>query len=77
MSRRNSVTIVVQLLLFIVLIPSVPTQRNKKTAVSLIYEAIAATNATLWLVEDARLFEKYSLDAKVVHALVRFPCRRW
>ena len=29
---------------------------EKKTSVSLIYEAIAATNATLWLAEDARLF---------------------
>ena len=81
MSRRNSVTIVVLLLVVIVLIPSVQAQRDKKTAVSLIYEAIAATNATLWLAEDARLFEKYGLDAKVVHArgaipvqaLVRFP----
>ena len=63
MSRRNSVTIVVLLLLFIVLIPSVQAQRNKKTAVSLIYEAIAATNATLWLAEDARLFEKYGLSS--------------
>ena len=73
MSRRNSVTIVVLLLVFIVLIPSVQAQRDKKTAVSLIYEAIAATNATLWLAEDARLFEKYGLDAKVVHARGAIP----
>jgi len=81
MSRRNSATIVVLLLVFIVLIPPVQAQRHKNSSVSLIYEAIAATNATLWLAEDARLFEKYGLDAKVVHArgsipvqaLVRFP----
>ena len=73
MSRRNSVTIIVLLLVFIVLIPSVQAQRDKKTAVSLIYEAIAATNATLWLAEDARLFEKYGLDAKVVHARGAIP----
>jgi len=73
MSRRNSVTIVVLLLVVIVLIPSVQAQRDKKTAVSLIYEAIAATNATLWLAEDARLFEKYGLDAKVVHARGAIP----
>ena len=73
MSRRNSVTIVVLLLVLIVLIPSVQAQRDKKTAVSLIYEAIAATNATLWLAEDARLFEKYGLDAKVVHARGAIP----
>ncbi|HVO94835.1 MAG TPA: ABC transporter substrate-binding protein [Terriglobales bacterium] len=48
-------------------------QSEKKTSVSLIYEAIAATNATLWLAEDARVFEKYSLDAKVVHARGAVP----
>jgi len=44
-----------------------------RTSVSLIYEAIAATNATLWLAEDARMFEKYGLDAKVVHARGAVP----
>lgn len=48
-------------------------QAEKKTSVSLIYEAIAATNATLWLAEDARLFEKYGLDTKVVHARGAVP----
>ena len=47
--------------------------QNPKTSVSLIYEAIAATNATLWLAEDARLFEKYGLDTKVVHARGAVP----
>ena len=32
---------------------SVRAQTDKKISVSLIYEAIAATNATLWLAEDA------------------------
>jgi len=73
MSRRNSVTIIVLLLAFTVLIPSVQAQTDKKISVSLIYEAIAATNATLWLAEDARLFEKYGLDAKVVHARGAIP----
>jgi len=48
-------------------------QTEKKTSVSLIYEAIAATNATLWLAEDARLFQKYGLDAKIVHARGAIP----
>jgi ABC-type nitrate/sulfonate/bicarbonate transport system substrate-binding protein len=48
-------------------------QSEKKTPISLIYEAIAATNATLWLAEDARLFEKYGLDAKVIHARGAVP----
>ena len=48
-------------------------QSAARTSVSLIYEAIAATNATLWLAEDARLFEKYGLDAKVVHARGAVP----
>ena len=48
-------------------------QTEKKTSVGLIYEAIAATNATLWLAEDARLFEKYGLDAKVIHARGAVP----
>jgi ABC-type nitrate/sulfonate/bicarbonate transport system substrate-binding protein len=48
-------------------------QSDKKTPASLIYEAIAATNAVLWLAEDARLFEKYGLDMKVVHARGAVP----
>jgi ABC-type nitrate/sulfonate/bicarbonate transport system substrate-binding protein len=48
-------------------------QAEKKTSVGLIYEAIAATNATLWLAEDARLFEKYGLDVKVIHARGAVP----
>jgi ABC-type nitrate/sulfonate/bicarbonate transport system substrate-binding protein len=48
-------------------------QAEKKTSIGLIYEAIAATNATLWLAEDARLFEKYGLDAKVIHARGAVP----
>jgi ABC-type nitrate/sulfonate/bicarbonate transport system substrate-binding protein len=48
-------------------------QSTARTSVSLIYEAIAATNATLWLAEDARLFQKYGLDAKVVHARGAIP----
>jgi ABC-type nitrate/sulfonate/bicarbonate transport system substrate-binding protein len=48
-------------------------QTEKKTSIGLIYEAIAATNATLWLAEDARLFEKYGLDAKVIHARGAVP----
>ena len=52
---------------------SVRAQTEKKISVSLIYEAIAATNATLWLAEDAKLFEKYGLDTKVVHARGAVP----
>ena len=52
---------------------SVLGQIATRTPVSLIYEAIAATNATLWLAEDARMFEKYGLDAKVVHARGAVP----
>jgi hypothetical protein len=37
---------------------------DKRTPVSVIYEAVAATNATLWLMEDARLFEKYGLTPR-------------
>ena len=59
-------TVIVILLLSL---PSITLgQSTARTSVSLIYEAIAATNATLWLAEDARLFQKYGLDAKVVHA---------
>src|SRR4030095_5904095 len=51
----------------------VHAQSDKKTQVGLIYEAIAATNAVLWLAEDARLFEKYGLDTKVIHARGAVP----
>jgi len=46
---------------------------EKRTSVNLIYEALAATNAPLWLAEDARLFEKYGLDARVIHARGAVP----
>jgi len=68
----NLATIII-LLLSALPIPFVEAQTDKKTSVSLIYEAIAATNATLWLAEDARLFEKYGLDTRVVHARGAVP----
>ena len=46
---------------------------DKRTSVSVIYEAVAATNATLWLMEDARLFEKHGLTANVIHARGAIP----
>lgn len=61
------------LLLLFVHAPLVNAQSEKKTPVGLIYEAIAATNAVLWLAEDTRLFEKYGLDAKVIHARGAVP----
>ena len=70
-------TSIENLLTFIVGLFFVPTpafsQNTPRTSVSLIYEAIAATNATLWLAEDAKLFEKYGLDTKVVHARGAVP----
>ncbi len=56
----------------LLLLPTIAIGQTR-TAVSLIYEAIAATNATLWLAEDARLFEKYGLDTKVIHARGAIP----
>ena len=63
----------VLIFLLVISVSSVNAQTDKKTSVSLIYEAIAATNAVLWLAEDTRLFEKYGLDAKVVHARGAVP----
>jgi ABC-type nitrate/sulfonate/bicarbonate transport system substrate-binding protein len=73
----RSVT-VLPLILFLLLLVSSnahaqTSASDKRASVSLIYEAIAATNATLWLAEDTRLFEKYGLDAKVVHARGAVP----
>jgi len=56
----------------VLLLPTIAIGQTR-TSVSLIYEAIAATNATLWLAEDTRLFEKYGLDAKIVHARGAVP----
>jgi ABC-type nitrate/sulfonate/bicarbonate transport system substrate-binding protein len=65
------------LLILIVGLCFLPTagfsQNAPRVSVSLIYEAIAATNATLWLAEDAKLFEKYGLDTKVVNARGAVP----
>jgi ABC-type nitrate/sulfonate/bicarbonate transport system substrate-binding protein len=62
------------ILISLMLLPAtVLGQGPTRNSVSLIYEAIAATNAPLWLGEDARLFEKYGLDVKVVHARGAVP----
>src|SRR5258706_13376363 len=62
------------ILISLMLLPAtVFGQGPARNSVSLIYEAIAATNAPLWLGEDARLFEKYGLDVKVVHARGAVP----
>jgi ABC-type nitrate/sulfonate/bicarbonate transport system substrate-binding protein len=59
----------------LLLLPTIAFSQTSqtRTSVSLIYEAIAATNATLWLAEDTRIFEKYGLDAKIVHARGAVP----
>jgi ABC-type nitrate/sulfonate/bicarbonate transport system substrate-binding protein len=46
---------------------------EKRPSVSIIYEALAASSMTLWLAEDARLFQKYGLDANVIHARGSIP----
>jgi len=65
------------MLIIIVALFLLPTealsQSTARPSVGLIYEAIAATNATLWLAEDAKLFEKYGLDTKVIHARGAVP----
>jgi len=65
------------MLIIIVALLLLPTaalsQSTARPSVGLIYEAIAATNATLWLAEDAKLFEKYGLDTKVIHARGAVP----
>src|SRR5215470_12472334 len=66
------------LLVALLLLPSTAHSQlsgsgEKKISVNVIYEALAATNATLWLAEETRLFEKYGLDAKVIHARGAVP----
>ena len=41
---------------------------EKKISVAVIYEALAATNAPLWLAQDLSLYDKYNLEVKVIHA---------
>src|SRR5918994_6391705 len=81
MTVKNPLTILIPVLVFLtvtnpLLLGEASGQSgisDKKTSASVIYEAIAATNAPLWLMEDARLFEKYGLDAKVIHARGAIP----
>src|ERR1041385_8512782 len=37
---------------------------ERKIPAAVVYEAIAATNATIWLAEDLKLFDKYGFDMK-------------
>jgi ABC-type nitrate/sulfonate/bicarbonate transport system substrate-binding protein len=41
---------------------------EKKLTVGVIYEALSATNAPIWLAQDLSLYDKYGLDVKVIHA---------
>ena len=45
-----------------------PSSSEKKISVGIIYEALTATNAPIWLTEDLSLYGKYGLDVKVIHA---------
>jgi ABC-type nitrate/sulfonate/bicarbonate transport system substrate-binding protein len=40
----------------------------QKIPAAVVYEAVAATNATVWVAEDLKLFDKYGLDMKVIQA---------
>ncbi|HEY2987800.1 MAG TPA: ABC transporter substrate-binding protein [Candidatus Binatia bacterium] len=46
---------------------------EKKLTVGVIYEALSATNAPLWLAQDLSLYDKYGLDVKVIHARGAIP----
>ena len=65
------------LILLFVLVVSVDAREllaaEKKISIGIIYEALAASSMPLWLAEDARLFEKYGLDANVIHARGSIP----
>ena len=52
----------------LLLIFSAGDAAEKKIPAAVVYEAIAATNATIWLAEDLKLFDKYGLDMKVIQA---------
>jgi len=52
----------------LLLIFSAGDAAEKKIPAAVVYEAIAATNATIWLAEDLKLFDKYGLDVKVIQA---------
>ena len=46
--------------------PKSPSE--KKISVGVIYEALTATNAPIWLAQDLSLYDKYGLDVRVIHA---------
>jgi ABC-type nitrate/sulfonate/bicarbonate transport system substrate-binding protein len=73
MARGRAFLITVILIFLLPPFDPASGQNTTRTSARLIYEAIAATNATLWLAEDARVFEKYGLDMKVVHARGAVP----
>ena len=74
---RNPATLIILLLLSALPIPFVAAQTDKKTSVSLIYEAIAATNATLWLAEDARLLKNTASTPRLSTRAALCRYRRW
>ena len=50
---------------------------DKRTSASVIYEAIAATNAPLWLIEDARLFENTGWTPNSSMRAAQYRSRLW
>ncbi len=52
----------------LLLIFSAADAAEKKIPAAVVYEAIAATNATIWLAEDLKLFDKYGFDMTVIQA---------
>lgn len=65
-------TIIAFVAIILLLLPII-AHTQTRSPISLVYEAIAATNATLWLAEDTKLFEKYGLDVKLIHARGAVP----
>jgi ABC-type nitrate/sulfonate/bicarbonate transport system substrate-binding protein len=53
---------------WLLVIFSAANAAEKKVPAAVVYEAIAATNATVWLAEDLKLFDRYGLDMKVIQA---------
>ena len=44
-----------------------PNERRKKTSIKIIYSALTASNAPVWVGSDQNLYEKYGLPVEVVH----------
>jgi ABC-type nitrate/sulfonate/bicarbonate transport system substrate-binding protein len=65
--RNSTCASIVFLLLWLVPLAHAQTAGSRKVPVKIIYSALTASNAPVWVAGDQGLYDKYGLDVQVIH----------